>query len=237
MQGAPGGALQAALSTLSASPNPRRDSNATGGTSPTSNAITAGFGGGGGGLASSPNVPAPGTSIDPATGKPHTAGLTRAELEAMKAKGQGLLDPVPTSSEIRRASSIKLSFQTADLSTGDSGGTLPRRLSQLTGREQAAAQLTGNPGLASPTSPGRKGSVVDVRLLAVTRSFSLTLQDIEKNVTRLGQRAYEAVPPAIKDIFAEPKGKGVEGSPVKARRGSAAGESAWLFCSCFTAKR
>ena len=39
----------------------------------------------GGGLASSPNVPKPGTTIDPATGKPHTAGLTRAELEAKKA--------------------------------------------------------------------------------------------------------------------------------------------------------
>lgn len=43
----------------------------------------AGFGGGGG-LGSSPNVPKPGTSIDPATGKPHTAGMTRAELEAKK---------------------------------------------------------------------------------------------------------------------------------------------------------
>ncbi|KIR62384.1 hypothetical protein I314_03323, partial [Cryptococcus bacillisporus CA1873] len=39
----------------------------------------------GGGLASSPNVPKPGTSINPQTGKPHTAGLTRAQLEAQKA--------------------------------------------------------------------------------------------------------------------------------------------------------
>lgn len=38
-----------------------------------------------GGLASSPNVPRPGATIDPATGKPHTAGLTRAELEAKRA--------------------------------------------------------------------------------------------------------------------------------------------------------
>ena len=43
------------------------------------------FGGLGGGLASSPNVPGPGTSIDPTTGKPHVAGLTRAELEAKNA--------------------------------------------------------------------------------------------------------------------------------------------------------
>lgn len=39
----------------------------------------------GGGLASNPNVPRPGTSIDPNTGKPHQEGLTRAELEARRA--------------------------------------------------------------------------------------------------------------------------------------------------------
>ena len=38
-----------------------------------------------GGLQSSPNVPAPGSSIDPATGKQFSAGMTRAELEAKKA--------------------------------------------------------------------------------------------------------------------------------------------------------
>ncbi|KAL1405290.1 hypothetical protein Q8F55_008917 [Vanrija albida] len=38
-----------------------------------------------GGLASSPNVPRAGATIDPATGKPHQAGLTRAELEAKRA--------------------------------------------------------------------------------------------------------------------------------------------------------
>ncbi|KIY54976.1 hypothetical protein I307_05737 [Cryptococcus deuterogattii 99/473] len=53
----------------------------------------------GGGLASSPNVPKPGTSINPQTGKPHTAGLTRAQLEAQKAGeaafqgGQNFADP------------------------------------------------------------------------------------------------------------------------------------------------
>ena len=44
----------------------------------------------GGGLASSPNVPQPGTTIDPATGKPHVAGMTRAELEAKKAMAAGV---------------------------------------------------------------------------------------------------------------------------------------------------
>lgn len=53
----------------------------------------------GGGLASSPNVPQPGTSINSQTGKPHTAGLTRAQLEAQKAGevafqgGQGFAGP------------------------------------------------------------------------------------------------------------------------------------------------
>jgi hypothetical protein len=40
---------------------------------------------GAGGLQSSPNVPAPGSSIDPSTGKQFSAGMTRAELEAKKA--------------------------------------------------------------------------------------------------------------------------------------------------------
>lgn len=38
----------------------------------------------GGGLQSSPLVPRPGATIDPATGKPHVAGLTRAELQAKR---------------------------------------------------------------------------------------------------------------------------------------------------------
>lgn len=40
---------------------------------------------GAGGLQSSPNVPAPGSSIDPSTGKQFSAGMTRAELEAKNA--------------------------------------------------------------------------------------------------------------------------------------------------------
>lgn len=47
------------------------------------------LGGLSGGLQSSPNVPAPGTSIDPSTGKAFSAGLTRAELEAKKVSDLG----------------------------------------------------------------------------------------------------------------------------------------------------
>lgn len=77
---------------------PTFSSSASTGIFPTSAAIPAqygylsgGFGGGivapttTGGMQSSPNVPAPGTSIDPTTGKPFSAGMTRAELEAKKA--------------------------------------------------------------------------------------------------------------------------------------------------------
>lgn len=81
---------------------------------PPSEALGSGFGGG---LASSPNVPRPGASIDPATGKPHTAGLTREELEARRAAAQGPLDTAPSSLD-------------------------GRRLSEMSGKEQAARQLT-----------------------------------------------------------------------------------------------
>ena len=87
---------------------------------------------GGGGLGSSPNVPAPGTSINPATGLPHSAGLTRQELAAMKAQQEHA-----------------------------------RGLSELSGRQQAAAQLVGTgPVLAgTPASPtGGEKSVIDVSL-------------------------------------------------------------------------
>lgn len=107
--------------------------------------LVGGFGGGylpvTGGLQTSPNVPKPGTSIDPATGKPHTAGLTRAELEAKKAAAaEGL---------------------TAGTLTGNA--TDHRPVSDLTGREQAARQLAGGvqsdvmtPGKELPGGWGRK---------------------------------------------------------------------------------
>lgn len=49
-------------------------------------------------------------------------------------------------------------------------------------------------------------------------------QDVTQQISKLGHKTYDALPPAIKDVFAEPKGKGPEGSPVKPRRGSAAGK-------------
>ena len=110
-----------------------------GGTSPTSSPPS-GFGGGFGvGLASSPNVPRPGSSIDPVTGKPHTAGLTRAELEAKKA------------AEASSSSALTIDG---------------KRLDDLSGREQAARQLTGTaddvitPGHELPGGWGRESSAI-----------------------------------------------------------------------------
>ncbi|KAK8853082.1 hypothetical protein IAR55_003783 [Kwoniella newhampshirensis] len=108
--------------------------------------------GGGGGLGSSPNVPAPGTSINPETGLPHTAGLTRAELEQIKAKGADLLDPTPLNVQARRGSDVK----SDDIGTAATGG---RRLSDLSGREQAALQLSGAAGLAPVKGKDTESSV------------------------------------------------------------------------------
>ena len=104
----------------------------------------AGLGGFGGGLASSPNVPAPGTSINPETGKPHTAGLTRAELDAIRSKGADLLDPSPHGVIARRSSATD-----SGIASGSSSSAVNpegRLLSALPGREQAARQLTGTAG-------------------------------------------------------------------------------------------
>lgn len=146
--------------------------------------LSSGFGGFGGGLASSPNVPAPGSSIDPSTGLPHTAGITRAELEARKAasaggaQSSGLMSglgtapnvPAPGSSidattglphtaGLTRAELDSIKTRGAGLLEGGSGD-----VHDLSGRQQAAAQLVGG-GLGVPASPNpRKGSIVEVSI-------------------------------------------------------------------------
>ena len=78
---------------------------------------------GAGGLASSPLVPRPGETIDPKTGKPHVAGLTRAELEAKREA---------------EAATAKEGVSTASSVAGPG-----KALEDLGGKEQAARQLTG----------------------------------------------------------------------------------------------
>ncbi|KAK4689345.1 hypothetical protein P7C73_g761, partial [Tremellales sp. Uapishka_1] len=86
---------------------------------------------GGGGLASSPNVPRPGTSINPETGKLHTAGITRVELEAKKAAAL-------KAEEEAEAKEVEAESQ----NTSSVAGTTSH-LEELSGREQAARQLAG----------------------------------------------------------------------------------------------
>lgn len=97
----------------------------------------------GGGLASSPNVPKPGSTINLATGKPHVEDLTRAELAAIQSKGKGLLDPTPQPEAARRSSIVECVLAEEEAMEGTKEG---RRLSDLSGREQAARQLMGTAG-------------------------------------------------------------------------------------------
>ena len=129
--------------------------------------LQVGFGGLGG-LGSAPNVPRPGTSIDPSTGQPYHAGLTRAELDAKKAQEASLseLAAVPGSQPKQTFGSAgpPPGSSTAGLAEGvdaPTGGAPGSRFSQmanpvtasgssitgpdmsaLTGREQAGRQLT-----------------------------------------------------------------------------------------------
>lgn len=180
----------------------------------------------GGGLASSPNVPKPGSSIDPKTGKPHTAGLTRAELDTMRATGHGPLDSAPSMLE-------------------------GRRLSEMSGREQAARQLTagldsGDAGLITPGKelPGGWGRESpdglgwNVSLTAATKQVPVpgsgpnaptsVYQDITQGLEKVGKGAFGLIPQGIKDALNTEapvdKGKQPMGSPPKARRSSVGGE-------------
>ncbi|WVR07823.1 hypothetical protein IAU60_004866 [Kwoniella sp. DSM 27419] len=146
----------------------------------TANFARAGFApSSGGGLQSSPLVPKPGTSINPETGKPHTAGLTRAELAAKRAaeaqaqaqvptspepdlsglsdeeaaqfktKAADLLDPTPLTQQVRRGS------HSAVPGSPKAVGPDGRRLSDLSGREQAARQLSAT---ATPVTGAQGGA-------------------------------------------------------------------------------
>ncbi|OCF32178.1 hypothetical protein I316_06092 [Kwoniella heveanensis BCC8398] len=201
-----------------------------------------------GGLQSSPLVPKPGTSIDPATGKPHTAGLTRAELQAKRAaeaaaaatgsspssqpassaeippnqhgtsgvsneeleqiknKGADLLDPTPLALQARRSSHSQ-----------SQSGFAPdgRRLSDLTGREQAARQLAGTavppnvgtaPGAGEITPglelPGAWGPAKTVPFPGTAPNAPTSIyEDVAEGLGKVGQAAFAAIPSPIKEAF------------------------------------
>ncbi|ODO05455.1 hypothetical protein L198_02148 [Cryptococcus wingfieldii CBS 7118] len=177
---------------------------------------SAGLGGEWGpGLASAPGVPKPGKSINPETGKPHTAGITRAELEARKAakaaelspseadhiksKGADLLDPAPQTEQIRRGSLT--------------APTTERRPSDVSGREQAARQLlaaqineaeTASPGTSTPGQemPGAWGDNKPIPLPGTSANAPTTLyEDVAEGLGKVGQAAFAVIPSPIKEAF------------------------------------
>ncbi|ORX40753.1 hypothetical protein BD324DRAFT_18801 [Kockovaella imperatae] len=145
----------------------------------------------GGGLATNPLVPRPGESIDPATGKPHQAGLTRAQLEAKRA-----------------AEASGASIAASSMSgTASGSGT---HLEDLSGREQAARQLTGTvpvPALApAPALPGtRIGAPIDPAGANGTGHHSV-LDDVNHGL----EKVVDMLPQGLKERLAgvnDPKGK------------------------------
>ena len=113
----------------------------------------------GGGLGSSPNVPVPGTSINPQTGQPHSAGLTREELAAFKSKGADLLDTTPQTEAVKAGpdtvhSRVDVLGEEQVFGENDDG----KELDELSGREQAARQLAGTFQAAPPgaITPGQE---------------------------------------------------------------------------------
>ncbi|TYJ53712.1 hypothetical protein B9479_005679 [Cryptococcus floricola] len=177
---------------------------------------SAGLGGEWGpGLASAPGVPKPGQSINPETGKPHTAGITRAELEARKAantaelspseadhigsKGADLLDPAPQTEQIRRGSLT--------------APTTERRPSDVSGREQAARQFlaaqineaeTASAGTSTPGQemPGAWGDNKPIPLPGTSANAPTTLyEDVTEGLGKVGQAAFAVIPSPIKEAF------------------------------------
>ncbi|OCF61105.1 hypothetical protein L486_00749 [Kwoniella mangroviensis CBS 10435] len=201
---------------------------------------------GGGGLGSSPLVPEPGTSINAETGQLHSEGISKAELQARKAaeqaalsanvssatsakpkeisqdelkqiqeKGKELLDPTPHHQQARRGS-------TSDPPASDLPGHSTaltadgRRLSDLSGREQAARQLAGNAipshpfnqrkdsGLSTPGQelPGGWGSTQTVPLPGTAPNAPTSLyHDIAEGLDSVGRAAFNVIPTPIKDAF------------------------------------
>ncbi|WVQ72977.1 hypothetical protein IAR50_002540 [Cryptococcus sp. DSM 104548] len=205
-------ALQAAAPAASAEPPASNSDGLT---------TSAGLGGEWGpGLASAPGVPKPGTSINPETGKPHTAGITRAELQARKAaaaqagaqaeispseadhiksKGADLLDPAPQTEQIRRGSLTAPAPE--------------RRPSDVSGREQAARQLlaaqineaeTASVGTSTPGQemPGAWGDNKPIPLPGTSANAPTTLyHDVAEGLGKVGQAAFSVIPSPIKEAF------------------------------------
>nr|ODN94127.1 hypothetical protein L203_00303 [Cryptococcus depauperatus CBS 7841] len=190
---------------------------------------------GGAGLASSPNVPRPGTTIDPETGKPHTAGLTREELAKKRAAEAELSEAAATVTHA--ASTTALERDPSQDQTGlirenstnvlgsapqkeearkeSTGSQNSRKLSDLSGREQAAIQLAAASShrndsqsdsvSARSSSPGQElpggwGNTKPIPLPGSGPGAPTTLyEDVAEGLGIVGQAAFAAIPSPIKE--------------------------------------
>ncbi|WVW85977.1 hypothetical protein I302_108015 [Kwoniella bestiolae CBS 10118] len=154
-------------------------------------------------------------TVSPATSaKPD--GLSQDELKHIQEKGKELLDPTPHHQQARRGSSpvaptsalppVSETHATALTTDG-------RRLSDLTGREQAARQLAGNAipinvrqdsGLSTPGQelPGGWGSTKQTPLPGTGPNAPTSIyNDIAEGLDSVGRAAYNVIPTPIKDAF------------------------------------
>nr|ODO00480.1 hypothetical protein L204_02474 [Cryptococcus depauperatus CBS 7855] len=190
---------------------------------------------GGAGLASSPNVPRPGTTINPETGKPHTAGLTREELAKKRAAEAELSEAAATVTHatsttalerdpsqdqtglIRENSTNVLGSapQTEEARKESTGSQNSRKLSDLSGQEQAAIQLAAASShrndsqsdsvSARSSSPGQElpggwGNTKPIPLPGSGPGAPTTLyEDVAEGLGIVGQAAFAAIPSPIKE--------------------------------------
>ncbi|EIW71843.1 hypothetical protein TREMEDRAFT_73420 [Tremella mesenterica DSM 1558] len=150
------------------------------------------FAGAGGGLGSSPNVPKPGTSIDPNTGKPYTAGLTRIELAQIRA------------AKAVAAAQAEVEAQVGGLNVGQEGGVRENvggaKLEDLSGREQAARQLTGGLEVEKEEKelPGGYGRVTPLPVPGTAEHAPTSIyKDVGDTLHTLGTAAFSALPSSI----------------------------------------
>ncbi|WWC91545.1 uncharacterized protein L201_006491 [Kwoniella dendrophila CBS 6074] len=157
------------------------------------------------------------TSVQP------SGEISQDELKQIQEKGKELLDPTPHHQQARRSSSPKAPFSALP-SVSEDNTVKPhataltkdgRRLSDLSGREQAARQLVGNTlqppsnsrqdsGLITPglELPGGWGPVGTVPLPGTAANAPTSIyEDVAEGLEKAGRAAYSVIPQPIKEAF------------------------------------
>ncbi|KAL7418283.1 hypothetical protein Q5752_006739 [Cryptotrichosporon argae] len=133
----------------------------------------------GGGLGSSPNVPQPGHSIDPASGKPYAAGLTRAELLAKRETGEH----APLADLSGREQAARQLVGTVEVN--------PLAAAQTPGLITPGQELPGAWGPVEPVPP--PGTAADAP--------STIYEDVASALNKVGETAYKIIPGQVKDVL------------------------------------